>query len=37
VIREVKGRVWSGVLMILLLLIASGITVWQLWSAVVAQ
>jgi regulator of protease activity HflC (stomatin/prohibitin superfamily) len=37
VIREVKGRVWSGVLMILLLLIASGITVWQLLSAVVAQ
>jgi regulator of protease activity HflC (stomatin/prohibitin superfamily) len=37
VIREVKGRVWSGVLMIMLLLIASGITVWQLLSAVVAQ
>jgi len=34
VIREVKGRVWPGGLMIVLLLLMSGIVVWQLVSAI---
>jgi len=37
VIREVKGRVWPGGLMIVVLLLASGLTVWQLLSALVSQ
>ena len=36
-IREVKGRVWPGGLMIVVLLLASGLTVWQLLSALVSQ
>jgi len=37
VIREVKGRVWPGGLMIVVLLLASGLTMWQLLSALVGQ
>ena len=36
-IREVKGRVWPGGLMIVVLLLASGLTAWQLLSALVGQ
>ncbi len=36
-IREVKGRVWPGGLMIIVLLLATGLTVWQLVSAVAGQ
>ncbi|HKE91087.1 MAG TPA: SPFH domain-containing protein [Gemmatimonadales bacterium] len=36
-IREVKGRVWPGGLMIVVLLLASGLMVWQLLSALVSQ
>jgi regulator of protease activity HflC (stomatin/prohibitin superfamily) len=37
VIREVKGRVWPGGLMIVVLLLASGLAVWQLVFAGIAQ
>lgn len=33
-IREVKGRVWPGGLMIVLLLMLSGLVLWQLVSAI---
>ena len=36
-IREVKGRVWPGGLMIVVLLLATGLTVWQLVAAVTSQ
>ena len=36
-IREVKGRVWPGGLMIVVLLLASGLAVWQLVFAGIAQ
>ena len=36
-IREVKGRVWPGGLMIVVLLLATGLAVWQLVAAVTSQ
>ncbi len=36
-IREVKGRVWPGGLMVVVLLLVSGMAVWQLASALGAR